>query len=102
MGDGRVTQKSGNICYTQALFVQQVFGVFHSLLLIKIKYSGAKNFLESFLQIAFVHRNFTAEFLDGNWITNMMQKNISCLVNSFLTTVISQKLTGKSLLIFVY
>ena len=44
----------------------------HALTLIKVEDGSAKQFLEAFLQIAFIDSNLTAKFLDSDRLTNML------------------------------
>ena len=73
MRNRRISQKRRHVSYTQTLFIQKVFGVFHTLLLVKIKNSSAKNFFEPLFYITLIHGHFAAQFLDGNGVANMLQ-----------------------------
>ena len=65
MGNGRITQHGRNFSYTKALFIQQVFGVFHTLALVKIKDGGAKKLLKPFFKVTFVDGNLAAKRFNG-------------------------------------
>ncbi len=73
MRDRRIAQQCRDIRNAQAFFVKEILGVFHSLLLVKIEYSGTENFLESFFEVTFVHRNLAAQFFDGDWVADTLQ-----------------------------
>jgi hypothetical protein len=71
--------------------------VLHSLLLVKIEDGGAEYFFKPFLQVAFVHRYFTAEFFNGNGIAYMLEQYFPCLVYPVSPAFIGKELTGKGI-----
>jgi hypothetical protein len=63
VGDRRITQEHRNFRNAQSFFIEQVFGMFHPLALVKIENGSAKHFLESFFQVTFIDGNFAASVL---------------------------------------
>ena len=49
--------------------------MFHALALVKIKYGGTEQFFKSFFQVTFVDCYFAAKFLDGDRLTDMLNKD---------------------------
>ena len=47
--------------------------MFHALALVKIKNGGAKQFLKSFFEIAFIDSYFAAQFLNGKRLSNVLK-----------------------------
>ena len=94
MRNGGITQQHGYFRYTQPFFIKQVFGVFHPLALVKIKYRGAKAFLEPFFQVTLVDRHFPAEFLDGNGFPDMLDQDLPGPHDLFPVCLIGQEFTA--------
>ena len=42
MRDGGIAKQQGNFCYAEAFVVEQIFGMLHTLALIKIKDGGSE------------------------------------------------------------
>jgi hypothetical protein len=68
----RIAKQHRHFCYTQTLIVQQVFGMLHTLRLVKIKYSSAEYFFEPLFKIALIDSGFAAQLLNGNGFANML------------------------------
>src|SRR4051794_40403274 len=77
MGNRRVTEHHRYFCNCQAFFIKKVFGMFHSLALIKVEDGTSKHFLKALFQVAFIHCYFTAKRLYCNGLTYMLKKELS-------------------------
>ena len=88
-----VPQKHGYLGYCTTLFVQQILGMLYALALIKIKDRGAVHLFEAFFKVALVDSHFTAQLLDGDRLTNMLNQNFSGFGDLFTISLIGQKLT---------
>ena len=70
--DGRIPEHHRYFGNAEAFVVQEVFGVFHTLSLVKIEYGSAEDLFESFFQVTFVDGHLAAQGLDGNRFADML------------------------------
>ena len=88
MGDRGIAQHKGDLRDTQALFIEQVAGMFHALTLVEIKDRGPEKLFEPFFEIAFVDGHLTAQLLDGQGFADMLQEDLTGLDDLFPVLVV--------------
>ena len=83
MGDGGIAQQQRYLGNTEALFVQQELGMFHTLALVELKDGGAEQLLEAFFQVAFVDGHPAAQVLYGDGLANLLDQDLPGLHDLF-------------------
>ena len=95
MRDGRVAKQHRHFGNAESFIVQEVFGVFHALALVKIENGGAENLLEPFFKVTFIDGNLAAERFDGDGFADMFQQDLPGHDDLFPVGFICQELAGK-------
>lgn len=73
----------------------------HSLALVEIENGAAKHFLEAFFQVALVHGYLSAQFFDGDGLTNMLDEHFPGLYYLIAVGFISQELAIDRIDLFI-
>src|SRR5688500_20170705 len=73
----------------------------HALALVEIKYSSAEKFLKSFFQVTLVDGYFAAQLLNGDRLTDMLQKNFPGANDLLPVVFICEKLALKTFDVFI-
>ena len=68
--------------------------MFHALVLVKIKNGSTEHFFKPFLQVALIDRHLSAQFFNGDRVTNMLDKDLPGHADLFTICFIVQELTG--------
>ena len=98
MRNGGITQLCRDLGYSKAFLIEQVPGMFHPLVLVKIKNGGPEHHLESFFEIAFIDGRFSAQLPYGDGIADMGKQDFPCFDDLFPFVLMGKKFTGRNLI----
>ena len=65
----------------------------HALALVEVEYGGAKQLFEPFLKVTFIDGHFTAQFLNGDGLTNMLEQDLAGANDLLPIGIVGQELT---------
>lgn len=99
MRDRRITKHQGYIGYTLALFVKQVFRMFHPLTLKEIKNGGSIHFFKSFFKVTLIDGYLTAQCFDGQRFTDVLQEQFPRFCYFFPVGFVGKELTGEGIIL---
>lgn len=72
----------------------------HTLALVKVEYGGAKHFFKSFFQVALIHSHLSAQLLNGDGLTNMLDQYFPGAVDLLTVSLIGQEFTLNNIDLF--